>query len=193
MALRAGYYGLKNSVKKTLEKLASDLAGAKIIKSVGDGLSLSDQGALAANIDSETMEFKDHKLAAKIPSYPSYSTTEFNTGKKWIDGKDIFGIVAQPTDKPVSTSWVNLGASGIGADVAEMMITIRAMMSDADSNEFFPVPDGTLDLSFNKTTDVMYVKSLAGAWDHSPKWVYLEYTKKTPEPEPSNNTRKKKS
>lgn len=68
MALRSGYYGLKNSVKRTLEKLASDMSGAKIIKTIGDGLSLSDQGALAANIDSDTMEFKDHKLAAKVLS-----------------------------------------------------------------------------------------------------------------------------
>ena len=68
MALRAGYYGLKNSVKKALENLAADIADAKIIKSVGDGLSLSAQGALAANIDSDTMEFKDHKLAAKVSS-----------------------------------------------------------------------------------------------------------------------------
>lgn len=68
MALRAGYYGLKNSVKRTLEKLASDMAGAKVIKTVGDGLSLSDQGVLAANIDTETMEFKNHKLAAKVSS-----------------------------------------------------------------------------------------------------------------------------
>lgn len=190
MALRAGYYGLKKSTIDALKTAASKITGLANIKTIGDGLTLSDQGALSANIDIETMEIKNHKLAAKIPSY---STTEFNTGKKWIDGKDIFGIVAQPTDKPVSSSWVNLGASGIGADVAEMMITIRAMMSDADSNEFFPVPDGTLDLSFNKTTDVMYVKSLAGAWDHGPKWVYLEYTKKTPEPATLNSTRKKKS
>lgn len=72
MALRSGYYGLKNSVKRSLEKLASDMSGAKIIKTIGDGLSLSDQGALAANIDSETMEFKNHKLAAKITSGFSY-------------------------------------------------------------------------------------------------------------------------
>lgn len=71
MALRSGYYGLKNSVKRTLEKLASDMSGAKIIKTIGDGLSLSAQGSLAASIDTDTMEFKDHKLAAKIPDIPT--------------------------------------------------------------------------------------------------------------------------
>lgn len=47
MALRSGYYGLKNSVKKALEKLAADTAGMKIIKSFGDGLSLSNAGKLS--------------------------------------------------------------------------------------------------------------------------------------------------
>lgn len=98
MALRAGYYGLKNSVKRTLEKLASDMAGAKIIKSIGDGLSLSDQGSLAASIDPDTMEIKNHKLAAKVQSSGfDYSTTEFDTGMKWIDGKPVYGLVIEKT------------------------------------------------------------------------------------------------
>lgn len=59
MALRAGYYGLKNSVKRSLEKLASDLSGAKIIKTISNGLTLSDAGALSCKIDSGTMEFTE--------------------------------------------------------------------------------------------------------------------------------------
>lgn len=47
MALRSGYYGLKNATKKILEKLATDTAGMKIIKSFGDGLSLSNAGKLS--------------------------------------------------------------------------------------------------------------------------------------------------
>lgn len=47
MALRSGYYGLKNATKKILEKLAVDTAGMKIIKSFGDGLSLSNAGKLS--------------------------------------------------------------------------------------------------------------------------------------------------
>lgn len=85
MALRSGYYGLKNSVKRTLEKLASDMSGAKIIKTIGDGLSLSAQGALAANIDTDTMEFKDHKLAAKIPVINTYSKDTLYTSDVYAD------------------------------------------------------------------------------------------------------------
>ena len=64
MALKAGYKGIKKSVLDALMVLK----GSKIIKSIGNGLSLSDAGALAADIDTETMEFKEGKLAAKIPT-----------------------------------------------------------------------------------------------------------------------------
>ena len=67
MALKAGYKGIKKSV---LESLIS-LLGSKVIKSIGDGLSLSEEGALATSIDTDTMEYKDHKLAAKLPVIPS--------------------------------------------------------------------------------------------------------------------------
>lgn len=83
MALKAGYKGIKKSVLETL----MSLAGSVVIKSVGDGLTLSEAGELSADvndvgngltlsesgeasvdIDTSTMEFKDGKLAAKITS-----------------------------------------------------------------------------------------------------------------------------
>lgn len=86
MALKAGYYG----VKKSLTGIIASLAGAKVIKSVGNGLSLSNAGDLAANIDADTMEFKDGKLSSKGGSAITYSTDEQKTGDKWIDGRDIY-------------------------------------------------------------------------------------------------------
>ena len=83
MALKAGYKGIKKSVLETL----MSLAGSVVIKSIGDGLTLSEAGELSANvndvgdgltlseagelsadIDTSTMEFKEGKLAAKITS-----------------------------------------------------------------------------------------------------------------------------
>ena len=85
MALRAGYYGVKKNVLSAINKLS----GAKIIKTIGDGLKLTTAGKLSRDIDSETMEFKNGKLAAKSKSW-DYSIIEVNTGQKWIDGKDIY-------------------------------------------------------------------------------------------------------
>lgn len=61
MALRAGYHG----VKKSLLAAISNLSGAKIIKSIGDGLKLTSAGKLSCDIDAETMEFKNGKLSSK--------------------------------------------------------------------------------------------------------------------------------
>lgn len=61
MALRAGYYGVKKSVLNVI----NGLSGAKIIKTIGDGLKLTAAGKLSCDIDSETMEFKNGKLSSK--------------------------------------------------------------------------------------------------------------------------------
>lgn len=61
MALRAGYYGVKKSV---LDAIAG-MAGSKIIKSIGDGLKLTNAGKLSCDIDTDTMTFKSGKLSAK--------------------------------------------------------------------------------------------------------------------------------
>lgn len=61
MALRAGYYGVKKSILDAI----SGLSGAKIIKTIGDGLKLTAAGKLSCDIDTTTMEFKNGKLASK--------------------------------------------------------------------------------------------------------------------------------
>ena len=103
MALRAGYYGLKGSVKKALEKLAGDTVGMKIIKSFGDGLNLTNAGKL--NLTAATaqklggvkvgsgLSIIDGVLDCTVTGGFDYSTTEFETGQEWIDGKPIYGKV----------------------------------------------------------------------------------------------------
>lgn len=64
MALKAGYKGVKKNVLTSL----MSLLGSKVIKSIGNGLALSDAGELATDIDTDTMEYKDGKLASKAGS-----------------------------------------------------------------------------------------------------------------------------
>lgn len=61
MALRAGYYG----VKRNMIDFIKSLNGAKVIKTIGDGLKLTSAGALSVDINTETMEFLNGKLSAK--------------------------------------------------------------------------------------------------------------------------------
>lgn len=105
MALRAGYYGLKNSVKKKLEKLAADMAGAKIIKSFGDGLNLTSTGKLnltaatASKIGGvkvgEGLNISDGGVLSSDGSGYQYSTTKFDTGLKWTNGSTVYGLVIE--------------------------------------------------------------------------------------------------
>lgn len=86
MALKAGYYGVKRSVLRVIE----GLAGSKIIKSIGNGLKLTNAGTLSVDIDTDTMEFKNGKLSGKAGLY-DFQNIVFETGQKWIDGKNIYG------------------------------------------------------------------------------------------------------
>lgn len=105
MALRAGYKGVKKSV---LDSLLS-LVGAVIIEEIGDGLTLTDEneleadvksigngltlseaGELAADIDPDTMEFTEAgKLACKATGGVSYSSEWQDTGLTWVNGEHI--------------------------------------------------------------------------------------------------------
>lgn len=64
MALRAGYYGLKNAVKKRLLDFLSTHENSVVINSIGDGLSLDENNELSASggsgggIDLSTTEHK---------------------------------------------------------------------------------------------------------------------------------------
>lgn len=89
MSLKAGYKGIKNSLAVGMSAFMQKFANALVIKSIGSGLSLSEAGELSASAQSV-----------------DYSTTEFNTGKKWIDGSDIYGIVIVE-DNPTTSGGSN--------------------------------------------------------------------------------------
>ena len=84
MALRAGYYGIKNALLKKLEGLTN----AVVIKSIGEGLDLSAAGELS-NTSTGGLD---------------YSTTEQDTGLKWYDGSGIFVKTISSDITNISTS-----------------------------------------------------------------------------------------
>lgn len=118
MALKAGYKGLKKSAIDSLMALV----GAKVIKSISSGLSLSDQGALSViknnglkfdsdgklevDLDTDTMEFKDGKVSAKAQGgtfaiEPLISTAITTTGETTllddISNYDIIEFIVKST------------------------------------------------------------------------------------------------
>lgn len=187
MALRAGYYGLKNSVKKALEKLASDMAGAKIIKSVGDGLSLSDQGALTANIksigdgldlseqgslsvdiDSDTMEFKNGKLAAKSAA-SDIDTIYTNPGSTPVSSMILTGNISDYdmiVFDLIRTGGYHVFNTALAADISDgYIMTLLAYtglsefinLSYTESTNSFDVgQQGSQDIRVAKITGIKY-------------------------------------
>lgn len=100
MALKAGHQGIKNTLKLALEKLVADTAGMKIIKTIGDGLQLTDAGKLNVKPATDTtiggikvgdgLSIDDGVLSFDGTGVSDYSTEEVDTGVKWIDGKPIY-------------------------------------------------------------------------------------------------------
>lgn len=111
MALKAGYKGIKKNV---LDSLMS-LLGAKAIKTIGNGLSLSDAGALAADIDTDTMEFKDGKLASKSTGGVKYKAYKGKGGSETVITLDdepshIIGVYEMGTHSGYTGFLVGFGS-----------------------------------------------------------------------------------
>ena len=125
MALRSGYYGLKNATKKALETLAGQVSGMKIIKSFGDGLNLTSAGKLNLTA-AATNKMGGVKVGSRLTITDGvlsvdnieYSTTKFDTGKRWVDGSVIYGIILN-NDNPTT--------SGTGSNVKTTSFDITAL------------------------------------------------------------------
>lgn len=141
MALRAGYYGIKKTFKDAIESLIANMSDMVIIKSLDDALSLSDAGELSVDdastsgkgivqLDAEPAEDSGNAITSGavfaalqgVGSY-DYSTTEFNTGQKWIDGKDIFGIVI-PGTYAISNTGTNANNLAIESGLLPVIETV---------------------------------------------------------------------
>lgn len=74
MALKAGYKGIKKFLVGITAAAAAKLDNLPAIKTIGDGLTLSDEGVLSSDSTGGI----------------NYSTTEQDTGLKWLDGRSIY-------------------------------------------------------------------------------------------------------
>lgn len=149
------------------------IAGAETLGGVmvGNGLS----------VNAETGELTNDNPTPYAP--PAYSTSEVNTGVKWIDGKYIYRKVIEFGALPNATSKiVNSGLANVNA------INVYGFASRANDGTCFPLPYCVIDsiqyqisLVFNNTDGDI---SVAAGNDRSGfnAIIVLEYTKTTPTP-----------
>lgn len=126
MALKAGYIG----IKKSMLGLINSLASAKLIKSFGDGLNLTSAGKLnmtaatASKIGGvkvgDGLEIEDGVLKCTVSGGFDFSTSEFDTGLKWIDGGTIHGKVFHNVNIPNNAFSLSL-TIGAAADIARVL------------------------------------------------------------------------
>ncbi len=89
-----------------------------------------------APTDAETAGYRFFMPIDCKQGYKVYSTSEVDTGNKWIDGKPIYRAV-------ISTTTTLAGAQGIVGTLpsaVESPVSIRAFMQTADGTNWRPVP-----------------------------------------------------
>lgn len=180
MALRAGYYGLKNSVKKTLEKLASDMSGAKIIKSVGAGLNLSDQGALTADIKT-VGDYLTLSEAGKLSGNGLIiSDSEQKIGKLGNDDLYQKSYIVKSTDFEDATITADVIKGAFLLDIPDF----NRLWLDESNSYFFngaetPAPKALALNYYSGTSDTKYtrtnIQQRPNMYDGKP-FVYIDTT-----------------
>lgn len=187
MALRAGYYGIKTAIKQKLEKLIKDMDGAKIIKTIGAGLNLSDQGELSAKIASDTqlgcikvgenLSINEAGVLSATASGGSAALaldTEVDTGKT-LDGKPVYAVLTTFfTGGTAGSHWSQTGNDWIcdliPAGTVDFMLECKAY-TEASGTYSFNNPA----ISFVKSTSVFSLNFSIT----SEAYIYVEYTKAT--------------
>ena len=145
--------------------IASDeaLGGVK----VGAGLS----------INAETGELENTNPTPYTPV--SYSTTEVNTGKKWIDGKDIFAIVLETT---ITTSGNVAGDIKSGTlSLASLIASHENVWFDVDMSYYLDTSDqrkGFVGGYYDEGGDELFLMTMYARTSATAKLV-LYYTKTT--------------
>lgn len=131
------------------------------------------------SVDSEgDLEWRDE--TPYIP--PAYSTEEVNTGKKWIDGKDIYSRIYTGRFPEITTTQ----SITITTSPFENLISFTTIFIHSNGpyvvDRFFPAitpSDGTTIYS-----------SVTTAYSNDNYYIVEEYTK--PDPVPANETKSKK-
>ncbi len=180
MALKAGYIG----IKKSMLGLINSLASAKLIKSFGDGLNLTNAGKLnmtaatASKIGGvkvgDGLEITGQGvLNCTVTGGFDYSSDEFDTGQKWIDEKTIYGKVFHDVTIPQNafTLSLTLGAKtdidkvlyynvteGVSSNARVMDYRMYATISESGDNLVLS-PTNSARAMTNSDVIVLYTKN----------------------------------
>ncbi|MBO7735626.1 MAG: hypothetical protein J6S67_23875 [Methanobrevibacter sp.] len=131
------------------------------------------------DLDGEQWDLKDSPLSEQVSSLQTYSTTEINTGMKWIDGKPIYRKVVDFGSLPNNTyKDKDTGIRGV-----DTVINIRGYSSNG--NIVLPLPNASsydereIQVSFTLSSGVLRITTGDDRTGYTNTKVILEYTKAT--------------
>ena len=111
----------------------------------------------------------------------NYSTTEQNTGLKWIDGKDIYQITIQ-TSLPLVATDGTMAYADISFAGVDSVIKLVAQFSDTNSVYFTPYLSNGLRIVktyYNKSTQKIMLATDSVSFSEVPCIITIQYTKAT--------------
>lgn len=126
------------------------------------------------------VEFAGGTIPSGWTQVNDYSTDEIDTGKTWIDGKEIYRIVLDTTSPSSTGSEAVIGTIG---EISQL-ITLNAMV-DLGQYGFAPIPQYVSSSSYNviylsnKTTGAISMNVSNSVYTSKPTIVIIEYTKTT--------------
>lgn len=131
------------------------------------------------DLDGEQWDLKDSPLSEQVSNLQAYSTTEINTGMKWIDGKLIyrkvinFGTLPNNGGKSVNTGITDLGE----------IINIRGYSDNG--NQTLPIPhvatspQNSIQIACGLNNQQVRITTASDRSSYTNTKVILEYTKVT--------------
>ena len=125
------------------------------------------------------IEFSGTDIPAGWEEVNDYSTTEVNTGKKWIDGKDIYRKVVEIETLPNATA----GNYAHGISNIDDIVDIKGRYRISGQSQWYPIIYLNSGANFNNSVGISIdgtnISIYAGASDRR-TWtakIILEYTK----------------
>lgn len=150
------------------------------ITQTGNNIQLSttvDMQTLESNVSTNTSDIEN--LENDIENLQTYSTSEVNTGKVWIDNKPIYRkIITYTYSQGSTTGSVNSELSNLS------YINIKAMVhKDTNDNDWEPIPyySSSSDwcrLFYRSSSNTIQIRSSATSSTFY-LYIILEYTKTT--------------
>lgn len=133
-------------------------------------------------IDDNNVSYTSTFSSAKINSQNSYSTSEVDTGKTWIDGKKIYRRVITDTAPSASTEGTSVTKYVVLSSNIDVVTKFECILNGADFYASAPVtPSGAfksgLTPYYETSGHRIVLRNSAISYNNRPLTVTIEYTK----------------